>query len=75
MAATADWRGYWLVAQFRPDLFSPALVASLNTRAGVISASVFDLASGRRRVERPRRQLVNGLLCGRTGDTVRNGRT
>jgi beta-lactamase class A len=46
MAATPTVNGYWLVEQSRPDLFSPALVASLNGRAGVVSASVLDLTNG-----------------------------
>jgi beta-lactamase class A len=45
MAATPTGNGYWLVEQSPPDLFSPALVASLNARAGVISASVLDLTT------------------------------
>jgi len=45
-AATPDSHGYWLVEPFRPDLFSPTLVASLNARADVISASVLDLNTG-----------------------------
>jgi beta-lactamase class A len=46
MAATPTGNGYWLVEQSPPGLFSPALVASLNARAGVISASVLDLTTG-----------------------------
>ncbi len=46
MAATPAGNGYWLVEQSPPDLFSPALVAALNARAGVISASVLDLHTG-----------------------------
>ena len=45
MAATPTGNGYWIVEQSPPDLFSPALVASLNARAGVISASVLDLTT------------------------------
>jgi len=46
MAATRDGRGYWLVEQAQPDVFSAALVAALNARSGVISASVLDLTTG-----------------------------
>jgi hypothetical protein len=46
MAATPTANGYWLVEQSPPTVFSPSLVASLNGRAGVISADVLDLASG-----------------------------
>jgi beta-lactamase class A len=46
MVATPTGRGYWLVEQSPSNPFSPALVAALNSRAGVISASVLDLTTG-----------------------------
>jgi beta-lactamase class A len=46
MAATPDGNGYWLVEAQGPDLFSAGLVAALDARAGVISASVLDLTTG-----------------------------
>ena len=48
-----DGSGYWLVEGERTPLprpfwavFSPALVEALNQRAGIVSASVLDLATG-----------------------------
>jgi beta-lactamase class A len=46
MAATVDGHGYWFVEQSVATVFSPALVAALNARSGVISASVLDLTTG-----------------------------
>jgi hypothetical protein len=46
MTATPDGNGYWLFEAGQPGLFSAALSAALNARAGVISASVLDLTTG-----------------------------
>jgi beta-lactamase class A len=62
MAATPTGNGYWIVEQSPPDLFSPALVASLNARAGVISASVLDLTTRIAYQYRPGRLAITASI-------------
>jgi len=64
IARSRDGRGYWLVEGQRPELspFTPALVAALSGRPGLISAAVLDLDNGQMFEYRPFVNLTASIV-------------
>jgi beta-lactamase class A len=66
IAAALVGDGYWLpegeAAPPRAELFDPGLVASLDARAGIISASVLDLSTGDLYDYRPGQQDITASI-------------
>jgi beta-lactamase class A len=66
IAAVPSGGGYWIPQGSKPnvyaDLFSPGLVASLDGRAGVITAAVLDLTTGELYQYRPGQEDITASI-------------